>query len=101
MLTVPVFRDHFVLQTNASALGLGAVLSVIRSGEELPVAYFAHQLRGAERNYSATEMEALAVVASIEHFAHYLYGMEFMVQTYHKVLVNLMTSKTLNQSLQC
>ena len=60
VLTVPVFPDHFILQTNASALGLGTVLSVIRSGKELPVAYFAHQLRGAERNYSATEMEALA-----------------------------------------
>ena len=100
VLTVPVLSDHFILQTDASARGLGAVLSVIRSGEELPVVYFTCQLRGAERNYSTAEMEALAVVASIEHFAHNLYGREFMSQTDHKALVNRMTSKTLNRRLQ-
>jgi len=38
----------------------------------------------------------LAVVASIENFAHYLYGRNVVVQTDHKQLVNLMTSKILN-----
>ena len=59
-------------------------MSVIRSGEELHATYFARQLRGAERNYSATEMEALAVVAGIKHFTHHLYGREFVAQTDHK-----------------
>ena len=40
------------------------------------------------------------MVASIENFAHYLYGREFVAQTDHKALVNLMTSKILNRTLQ-
>ena len=34
----------------------------------------ARQLRGAELNYSATKLEALAVITTVEHFAHYLFG---------------------------
>ena len=48
------------------------VLVEFHSGNELPLAYYARQLQGAEKNYAATELEVLAVVASIEHFAHYL-----------------------------
>ena len=55
------------------------------------------RLKPAEKNYSAMELEALAMVASIEHFAHYLYGREFVVQTDHKALVKLLTSKCLNK----
>ena len=46
------------------------------------------------------EVAALTVVASTEHFAHYLYGREFVAQIDQKALVNLMTSKTLNWRLQ-
>ena len=63
MLTIPDSNDIFTLHTDASLLGLGGVLNVVRTGEELPVAYCARQLRGAETNYSATELEALAVLA--------------------------------------
>ena len=63
------------------------------------MAYYARQLRGAEKNYAATELDALAVVASIEHFAHYLYGREFCVITDHRALESLRTSKTLNRRL--
>ena len=99
VLTVPTSSDTFTLHTDASLFGVGAVLNVVRSGEELPVAYYARQLRGAEKNYAATELEALAVVASIEHFAHYLYGREFCVITDNRALESLQTSKTLNRRL--
>ena len=36
--------------------------------------YHARQLRSAELNYSATKLEALAVISTVEHFAHYLFG---------------------------
>ena len=52
---------------------MGGVLNVLRADEELPVGYHARQLRGAELNYSATELEALAMISTVEHFAHYLF----------------------------
>ena len=57
-LTLPRIEDKLTLHTDASGLGLGAVLSVIREGEERPVAYFSHQLTAAQRNYSASELGA-------------------------------------------
>ncbi len=61
VLNVPGPDDIFVLQTDASAGGVGAVLNVVRGDQTLPVAFFSKQLQGAERRYSATELEALAV----------------------------------------
>ncbi len=57
------------------------------------------QLRGAEKRYSATELEALAVVASIQHFAHFLFGASFTVLTDHNPLTSLLSSKSLNRRL--
>ena len=47
-------------------LGLGAVLSVERKGEELPVTYFSKRLTAAEKNYSASELECLAVIKAVD-----------------------------------
>ena len=65
----PKSSDEFVLQTDASGYGIGAVLSVMRDGEELPIGYFSRKLSSPERRYAATELECLAVVRSVEHFA--------------------------------
>ena len=64
------------------------------------MAYFARQLRKAEKSYSATELEVLAVVESVKHFSRYLYGRRCEVWTDHKALESLFTSKTLNRRLQ-
>ena len=63
-LTLPVVGDVFLLQTDASGVGLGAVLSVVRKGEEFPVAYYSRKLQPRERKYSASELEGLAVVTA-------------------------------------
>ena len=99
VLYVPTPEDEFVLHTNASLLGLGGVLNIIREEKECPVAFFARQLRGAEKNYSATELEALAAVSAVTHFASYLYGWRFCLVTDHKALESLLSSKNLNSIL--
>ena len=91
---------RYTLHTDASVLGLGAVLNVSRDGKEKPVAFFSRQLRCAEKRYSATELEALAVVAAVDHFLPYLHGRSFQVITDHKALEQLMISKGLNLRLQ-
>ena len=92
-LTLPVSSDNFLLQTDASGVGLGAVLSVIREGEELPVAFWSKKLQPRERNYGATELEGLAVVAAVQHFDAYLIMHPFRIQTDHRALTFLNTAK--------
>ena len=69
VLTILSQEDVFVLHTDASGAGIGATLNVIRDGEERPAAYFSRQLQGAQRRYSATELEGLAIFKSV-HFFH-------------------------------
>ena len=64
--------DCFVLKTDASSRGITAALNVVKDGEELTMAYFSRQLHGAQKCYSTTELECLAVVIAVEHFGHYL-----------------------------
>ncbi len=100
VLNVPVSSDVFVLHTDASGRGVGAVLNIIRDDREVPVAFYSKQLRGAEVRYSATELEALAVVKAVTHFLPYLYGRHFTVVTDHMALTSLMKSRVLNRRLQ-
>ena len=99
-LTIPSSEDCFSLNTDASGLGIGATLNVNRDGVEKPVAFFSRQLQGAQKLYSATELEGLAVFKSIFFFDHFLYGRKFLVYTDHQALVSLLRSKRLNKRLQ-
>ncbi len=96
---VPVSSDSFVLYTDASSGGVGACLHVVREEDEFPVAFFSRQLRGAERNYSVTELETLAIVAAVLHFDFYLYGAPVVVFTDHRACVSLLSSRQLNRRL--
>ena len=99
-LTIPSPSDSYSLHTDASGSGVGACLHVIRNGAELPVAFFSRQLQGAEKIYSVTELESLAVVAAIKHFDFYLYATSFEVITDHKACTALLTSRALNTRLR-
>ena len=99
VLTIPSQEDVFVIHTDASGAGIGATLNVLRGGEELPAAFFSRQLQGAQKRYSATELEGLAIFKSVHFFAHFLYGRKFTVVTDHKALVSFLKSRTLNKRL--
>ena len=99
VLTIPSQEDCFSLHTDASGLGIGATLNVVRKGEELPVAYYSKQLQGAQKHYSATELEGLAVFKAVNFFDHFLYGQHFTILTDHSALVYLLKSKRLNKRL--
>ena len=97
--TLPLLSDCFVLQMDASQVGLGAVLSVQRDGEELPVTFYSRKLQPRERRYSATELEGLAVVASVHHFDAYLITHPITIETDHKALVFLNSAQHSNSRL--
>ena len=57
MLQSPQFDEQFVLQTDASDTGVGAMLLQVTDGEERVLEFASHTLTPAERNYSVTERE--------------------------------------------
>lgn len=87
VLACPNFSLPFTVHCDASSFGVGGTLTQEINGEEHPVAYCSRSLSSAERNYSATEREALAVVFVVEHFRPYLEGGEqFKIITDHASL---------------
>ena len=87
VLAYPDFDKPFVLETDASNLGLGAVLSQHQvDGKQHPVAYASRALTQAEKRYSITELETLAVVWAVSYFRFYLYGHDVSVYTDHSAV---------------
>ncbi|GBM06797.1 Retrovirus-related Pol polyprotein from transposon 297 [Araneus ventricosus] len=93
ILTYPRTDKDFILDTDASNEGIGAVLSQNTGNEERVTAYFSKSLGKPERNYCVTRKELLAIVKSIEHFHHYLYGRKFLLRTDHASLRRLLNFK--------
>ena len=87
VLAYPCFGKEFMLETDASVQGLGAVLSQTQEDGKLhPVAYASRALNPSEKNYSVTELETLAVVWAVTHFHSYLYGNRVTVLTDHSAV---------------
>ena len=89
ILAFPNFELPFILETDASGVGLGAVLSQQPddgSTRRRPIAYDSRTLQKHERNYGISELEALAVVCATKHFHAYLYGHRCKVLTDHSAL---------------
>ena len=86
ILAFPRPSDPFVIDTDASECGIGAILSQCQDGVERVIAYGSCSLTKAERNYSTTQKELLALVYFLKHFRCYLLGSPFMVRTDHAAL---------------
>jgi hypothetical protein len=74
------------VDTDASNVGIGGVLSKVQDGQELVLAYYSKTLNKAERNYCVTLRELLAIVRIMEHFHKYIYEQEFHLRTDHSAL---------------
>lgn len=99
ILKLPNLSKVFILQTDASDRGLGAVLLQEDSDQKQPISYISRKLNKAEENYSTIERECLAIVWAIQKFHKYLYGREFILETDHQPLLYLNSSKLLNSRL--
>ena len=93
ILASPDFNCQFLLQTDASDRGIGAVLSQVDdNGIERPVAYYSKNLLPREERYSMIEKECLAIKSAIEAF-------QVQTQTYHRALLWLNQLKDKNSRL--
>ena len=98
VLVFPDFDKPFLLETDASKEGLGAVLSQKQSdGHYHPVAFGSHSLTPSEKNYHSSKLEFLALKLSItEHFKEYLVYSPFVVRTDNNLLTYMLTMPNLD-----
>ena len=73
ILQYPDFLKEFVLTTDASNQGVGAMLSQGPTGKDLPVACVSRSLNRAETHYTTSEKELLAVAWATKYFRPYLF----------------------------
>lgn len=96
-LSLPDFEKKFILRTDSSDVGLGAVLAQIDKNDvEQPIAFASRTLSKAERSYHATEKECLGIVWALKKFTPYLDGQEFELQTDNRALTWLDRMKDVN-----
>ena len=96
-LAFPDFERQFILRTDASDVGLGAVLAQENAeGNELPIAFASRTLSKTERAYHATEKECLCIVWALKKFEMYLDGHKFSLQTDNRALLWLDRMKDVN-----
>ena len=99
ILRLPDVQKPYILRTDASNNGVGAILLQEHEGAVFPVCYASKKLLPRERKYSTMEKECLAIVWGIKKFITYLYGTDFILQTDHQPLTYLKTAKFINSRI--
>ncbi|GFU75894.1 retrovirus-related Pol polyprotein from transposon 297 [Trichonephila clavipes] len=100
ILFAPDFATEFILQTDASEVGAGVVLSQRIEGEEHPIVFLSKIFSKAERNYSTVERELAAIIFGLKRLKHYLDGQKFIIETDHNPLRYLNKMGSTNPRLQ-
>ena len=98
MTTAPIVRAPnwqlpFEVMCDASDLAIGAVLGQREDGKPHVVYYASKTLNEAQRNYTTTEKELLAVVYALDKFRAYLVGSDIVIFTNHSALKYLLTKQ--------
>lgn len=91
LTTAPILRQTdeakpFIINTDASDYAIGGVLVLGSGSDERPVEYCSRLLTAAERRYTVTEREALAVVHEVRQFRGYIECSEALIRSDHQPL---------------
>ncbi|XP_052299962.1 uncharacterized protein LOC127903656 [Citrus sinensis] len=89
VLRLPDFSQRFVIECDASGIGIGAILSQ----QNRPVAYFSEALKGSALALSTYEKKMLAIVKSIRKWRPYLLGKPFTIRTDQKSIKYLLEQR--------
>ena len=98
-MKLPDVLQGFILRTDASYTGLGAVLLQEFEGVLSPIAYASKKLLPRQQRYSVYERECLAIVWAVDKFKVYLFGKPFILQTDHRALVFLNSANHTNDRI--
>ena len=86
----PDFNKDFIVDTDASGVGIGCVLSQIQDGKERVIAYNSHKFNKAERKWCTTDREFCALHTAVRLFRSYIHGRRFILRTDHQALIGLL-----------
>ena len=100
VLRIPNPDIPFKIQTDASKIGIGAVLMQTHQNGDLPIAYLSKKFTSTQMNWPATEQECYAIIFAIEKWHKYLDGRPFTIETDHKPLLPLNTKQQLNSKCE-
>ena len=100
VLRLPNFNLPFKVQTDASQIGIGAVLLQAYSDGDRPVCYMSKKLTPCQQRWPTIEQECYAIVTAITHWHHYLHGQHFVLETDHRPLQALMQKSQLNSKCE-
>lgn len=81
VLTSPDYSKEFTIQTDASDIGIGAVLTQGSGDDEKVICYMSQKLTSTQQKYQTTERELLAVLTAINKFRPYIEGSHFTIIT--------------------
>jgi hypothetical protein len=93
VLAHPRFDQQFILSTVASDYAISAILNKLRNRKEIPISFASRMLNAAERNYSTTQKDLLAVEFGTQTHRCFLCGRKFKIITDHAALKWLITAK--------
>ncbi|KAI0516556.1 hypothetical protein KFK09_009233 [Dendrobium nobile] len=93
VLALPNFEKPFMVETDASTVGIGAVLSQ----EDSPIEFFSEKLSLPRQRWTVYEQELYAVVRALRQWEHYLLQQDFVLCSDHKALQYINTHKNINR----
>ncbi|KAF7487631.1 Transposon Tf2-9 polyprotein [Sarcoptes scabiei] len=84
---------EILIYTDASQIGVAAVLKQEHNGVEHPVSFFSRKLMDYQKNYSVTELECLALISALDYWHYWVFGKTIKIFTDHKPLEGIRKNK--------
>ncbi|XP_020682380.1 uncharacterized protein LOC110099531 [Dendrobium catenatum] len=93
VLALPDFDKPFMVDTDASTVVIGAVLSQ----DNKPVEFFSEKLSPSRQRWTVYEQELYAVIRALKQWEHYLLHQDFVLSSDHKALQYINSQKNINR----
>jgi len=94
VLAIPIETDEFIIETDASAMSVAAILNCRRlDGSVAPVEFMSKKLSATERRWPTRDREAYAIIVGLKKFDSYIRGRPVTINTDHKSLKWMLEAK--------